>query len=218
MKIPSETFPESRLPPKYFRNPVPAKASIPFKVEIIGTEGMGGTYLLRIYLQKDTRPAFGRFQRGNLFTIPKGFYIYIGSALNPRGATSLAPRLLRHATRSAGRPPHPIREILLKELHEIGLGSKNLKPPNTKKLFWNIDHLLDLEDAELVGVLVIRNPIRLEAEIGYWLAADPSTEVIMRGLGANDVPGGTHILRVIGDESWWEGLSGQITTLLAARD
>jgi Uri superfamily endonuclease len=107
---------------------------------------------------------------------------------------------------------------LLKEFQEAGLGSDKLIPPKTKKLFWNVDHLLDLENAELVGVFAIRSPVRLEAEIGHWLAADPGTEIIVAGLGANDIPGGTHILRVIGNETWWDALPRQITALLAAKD
>jgi Uri superfamily endonuclease len=166
----------------------------------------GGTYLLRIHLYAETSLAFGRFRGGQLFTLPVGEYLYIGSALNPRGATSLAPRLLRHATRSGARPPHAIREALCDHFRAIGLGPVSLSPPRSKKLHWNVDHLLDLEAAALVGVYAIRSPARLEADLAHALAADPGTEILSPGLGANDVRGGTHLLRVVGGEGWWEGL------------
>ncbi|HLF88723.1 MAG TPA: DUF123 domain-containing protein [Anaerolineales bacterium] len=186
-------------------------------IHIFGDEGQGGTYLLRIHLREETELAFGRFQGGKMVTLPAGDYIYIGSALNPRGATSLALRLLRHATRSGERPSHPIREVLHQRFREMSLGSGQLVPSKTKKLHWNVDHLLDLFDAELVGVVAIRSPIRMEAELGHWLVTDLGTEIIAAGLGANDVPGGTHVLRVVGGETWWDELPGRIKVLLAAK-
>jgi len=186
-------------------------------IHIFGREGQGGTYLLRIHLREEAKLAFGRFQGGNLFTLSAGDYIYIGSALNPHGATSLAPRLLRHATRSEERSPQPIRALMLQRFLELDLGSMKLRPPKAKTLHWHVDHLLDLEEADLTGVFVIRGPIRLEAEIGHWLVIDPGTELIVPGLGANDVAGGTHVLRVVGGESWWDSLPDRITVLLAAK-
>ena len=188
-----------------------------YPIHIFGDKGQGGTYLLRIHLQTATELTFGRFQHGKRFTLPLGDYIYVGSALNPRGATSLAPRLLRHATRTGERPPHPIRERLLERFLELEMGSAQLRPPKTKKLYWNVDHLIDLLEADLVGVFAIRSPHRLEAELGQWLAAGPGTEIVVPGLGANDAPGGTHLLEVTGGEAWWSTLPEFLTTLLAAK-
>ncbi|HNB52477.1 MAG TPA: DUF123 domain-containing protein, partial [Anaerolineales bacterium] len=129
-------------------------------------------------------------------------YLYIGSALNPRGATSLAPRLLRHATGSEGAP-HLIRDQLCARFREIGVGPVTLHPPDAKKLHWNVDYLLEREEAELVGVYVIRSPARLETDIAHALDMDEGTEILIPGLGANDVRGGTHLLRIIGGEDWW---------------
>ena len=100
---------------------------------------------------------------------------------------------------------------------EMSLGSGQLVPSKTKKPHWHVDHLLDLFDAELVGVVAIRSPIRMEAELGHWLVTDLGTEIIAAGLGANDVPGGTHVLRVVGGETWWDELPGRIKVLLAAK-
>ncbi len=183
---------------------------------ILGDQGQGGTYLLHIHLQTDISLAFGRFRGGKTFSLPAGAYLYVGSALNSRGATSLAPRLLRHATRSGARPPHPIRVALCETFQENGLGTVSLHPPQTKKLHWNVDHLLDQPDAELVGVYVIRHPARLEEALAQWLGADPYTSFIIPGLGANDVRGGTHVLFVTGDVAWWAALPGRINAWFMA--
>ena len=82
---------------------------------------------------------------------------------------------------------------------ECGLGSGNLLPKDGKTLFWNIDFLLDLDSAEIVSVYVIRSPKRLESMLAKQLERDSHTQVIERGLGANDVPGNTHLLHVRGE-------------------
>lgn len=183
-------------------------------LHILGEQSQGGTYLLKISLAQEISLTFGRFRGGKIFTLPAGDYVYIGSALNPRGATSLAPRLLRHATRSGGRP-HPIRERLSDQFREIGLGPVTLQPPKSKKLHWNVDYLLEQEAAELVGVWVIRHPARLETEIAHALEADEGTEILIPGLGANDVRGGTHLLQIVGGEVWWEKLTNWLAHFVA---
>ena len=65
-----------------------------------GDHGVQGVYLLEIALSQPLTLAFGRFQQGRRFTLPAGTYLYVGSALGQRGATTLAGRLLRHATRT----------------------------------------------------------------------------------------------------------------------
>lgn len=73
---------------------------------LIGKDSQAGTYVLRIRLKEDTELKFGRFKKGKLISLPAGDYTYVGSALSEKGATSLARRLVRHATRSGDKPPH----------------------------------------------------------------------------------------------------------------
>ena len=70
---------------------------------------------------------------------------------------------------------------------------------------------------ELIGVFIIRTETRLERELGQLLEQDACTQVIEKGLGANDVPGNTHILRVPisdRDEAWWRSLPDKLNRLL----
>ena len=175
-------------------------------IVIIGDESYAGTYILRIRLKKDTALRFGRFKKGKLISTPAGEYAYIGSALAEKGATTLARRLVRHATRSGDQRPHRIRETMLCRFAECGLGDENLLPQRGKTLHWNVDFLLDLPSAELVGISAIRSRKRLEDRLAKRLEEDSHTEVIERGLGANDVPGNTHLLRVSATEGWWASL------------
>ena len=179
-------------------------------VVIIGDESQAGTYILRIHLKDDTSLKFGRFKKGKLISLPAGEYAYVGSALSEKGATSLARRLVRHATRSGDKRPHRIRGVMIERFAECALGDGNLLPRRGKTLFWNIDFLLDLDTAEIVGFLAIRSPERLEDSLAKWLELDSHTQVIERGLGANDVPGNTHLLRVCADESWWGTLPAEL--------
>ena len=179
---------------------------------IIGDESYAGTYILRIRLKKGAALRFGRFKKGKLISLPAGEYAYVGSALAEKGATTLARRLVRHATRSGDQHPHPIRETMLRRFAEWGLGDGNLLPRRGKTLHWNVDFLLDLPSAELVGISAIRSRKRLEDRLAKQLEEDPHTGVIERGLGANDVPGNTHLLYVSATEAWWASLP----TLLAS--
>ena len=173
---------------------------------IIGDKSQAGTYILRIHLKEDTILRFGRFKKGKLISTPAGEYAYVGSALAERGATTLARRLIRHATRSGDQHPHRIREAMLNRFAECGLGDENLLPRRGKTLHWNVDFLLDLPSAELVGISAIRSRKRLEDRLAKKLEEDPHTGVIERGLGANDVPGNTHLLYVSAAEAWWASL------------
>ena len=173
---------------------------------IIGDASQAGTYILRIRLKEDTTLQFGRFKKGKLISLPPGDYTYVGSALSEKGATSLARRLIRHATRSGDKPPHAIREKMMDQFAECGLGSGNLLPRQGKTLHWNVDFFLDLQSAELINIFAIRSSERLENRIAKWLEHDPRTEIIEPGLGANDAPGATHLLHVQADETWWASL------------
>ena len=181
---------------------------------IIGNQVQGGTYLLRIRLKRDATLRFGRFKKGKLITLPAGEYVYIGSALSEKGSTSLTRRLARHATRSADKPPHAIRAEIVNRFVECGLGTGDLVPKRGKTLHWNIDFLLDLHTAEIVNILVIRSSRRLENRMAQRLEHDPHTEIIERGLGANDAPGNTHLLRVRSDKAWWASVIDNASTAL----
>ena len=174
---------------------------------IIGDDSQAGTYVLRIRLKADTTLQFGRFKKGKLISLLAGDYTYVGSALSEKGATSLARRLIRHATRSDDKPPHAIREEMVKQCRDYGLGPPDLLPKNSKKLFWNIDFLLDLQLTEIVNVIAIRSPERLEHTIAKLLERNPDTQIIEKGLGANDTPHNTHLLRVNAGETWWTSLA-----------
>ena len=182
-------------------------------IAITGDESQAGTYILRIRLTKDTALRFGRFKKGKQISLPAGEYAYVGSALAEKGATTLGRRLVRHATRSGDQRPHPIRETMLSRFAECGLGNGNLLPRRGKTLHWNVDFLLDLPSAELVGVSAIRSRKRLEDRLAKQLEEDPHTGIIERGLGANDVPGNTHVLHVTATEMWWTSLPNLLASM-----
>ena len=173
----------------------------------MGDDFQCGSYILRIQLKEQVNLRFGRFKKGKLLVLTAGEYAYIGSALSTKGSTSLALRLIRHATRSGDKPPHTIRPKMVEHFKDIGLGRENPLPKHEKKLHWNVDYLLDLPFTEIVNVFIIRSDRKLEAKLGRALEHDPFTHVIEKGLGANDVPGNTHILRVEAEETWWCALT-----------
>lgn len=183
-------------------------------IRIIGDDAQAGTYILRVRLKEDTTLQFGRFKKGKLISLPVGDYTYVGSALSEKGATSLARRLIRHATRSADKPPHTIREKMIHQFAECGLGDGNLLPRQGKTLHWNVDFLLDLQSAEIVNIFAIRSPKRLENKIAKWLERGPRTEIIEQGLGASDAPGNTHLLRLRTDDMEWMSLTDNVMALL----
>ena len=177
---------------------------------IIGDDLQAGTYILRIHLKEDTTLQFGRFKKGKLISLFAGDYVYVGSALSKKGATSLSRRLVRHATRTGSKPPHTIREKMINRFVECGLGPRDLLPKRGKTLHWNVDFLLDLQSAEIVNIFAIRFSERLENRIAKQLENDPHTEIIEPGLGANDAPGNTHLLRLRSDNTGWMSLADSI--------
>lgn len=183
-------------------------------IVIIGDDSQAGTYLLRIHLKENITLKFGRFKKGKLISLPIGDYVYIGSALSEKGATSLARRLIRHATRTGDKRPHPIREKMINRFIECGLGPRDLLPKHGKTLYWNVDFLLDLPSVELTNIFAIRSAERLENRLAKRLERDPHTEIIERGLGANDAPGATHLLRIRENRMWWESLTDKVKSVL----
>lgn len=182
-------------------------ALIPF----LGAAGQQGIYLLRIHVATSIVVTFGRFQGGRPIPIPPGDYLYIGSALGQRGATSLAGRLLRHTIRSGSLPPHAIRTPLLAQLQEARLIPHNRASLlSAKRCFWHIDYLVDQPTAEITQIIALRTPHRLEALVARALAADPVLSAVAPGLGASDDPRATHLLRVDAPESWWHHLPARL--------
>lgn len=95
---------------------------------------------------------------------------------------------------------------MIQTFKAIGLGCGDLIPKQGKTLQWNVDHLLNHEAVELAAIIAIRSPERLEPTWGRFLEEDPRTRIVEKGLGANDLPGDTHLLRVEADEGWWARL------------
>lgn len=182
------------------------------KIKILGEDSQAGTYVLRINLSKNIKLKFGGFKKGKLISLPAGFYTFVGSALSEKGSTSLARRLVRHATRTGDKPHHEIRDEMLCQFQVCGLGPPNPLPKSGKKLFWNIDYMLDLEIAEIINLIAIRSPIRLENTIGTFLENNKDTEIIEKGLGANDSPSNTYILRLNTSDMGWLSLVDEIQT------
>lgn len=177
------------------------------ELTFIGEKYIQGIYLLHIHVTASIVVTFGRFQGGRPIAIQPGDYLYIGSALGQRGATSLAGRLLRHATRSDSRPPHAIRIPLTIQLQEAGLIAHNkIVTPPSKRCFWHIDYLVDQLAAEITQIIALRTPQRLEAQLARRLAHDPVVSPLVPGLGASDDPRATHLLRVDAAPSWWQHL------------
>ncbi|GIX06047.1 MAG: hypothetical protein KatS3mg115_0450 [Candidatus Poribacteria bacterium] len=141
-----------------------------YRIVLLGDPSCpSGSYLLRIQTSAPDRFPFGRFRGGKEIFVPPGEYLYVGSALARRGGVSLARRLLRHASRSAEKPPHPIRDLLLAAFQQQGIGGTELLPRRKKTLHWNVDHLLDRPTAELVGVYAVRSSLRMERELGQMI-------------------------------------------------
>ncbi len=173
-----------------------------------------GTYLLRLRLAEDITLRFGRYRRGAPIPVSRGCLLYVGSAMARSGSMTLARRLLRHATRSATKPAHALRPELLAQIRKTGLAPARLGPPASKKLFWNIDYLLDQEAVQLQGVIALRAARRLEDEVARLLLAGVACRPVAPGLGAHDRPGSTHLLYAPAAGQWWRALRLRLTDLL----
>jgi Uri superfamily endonuclease len=182
----------------------------------LGGDSQGGSYVLRIFVDRPITIRFGGFKRGKLIAVPAGDHSYVGTALGQTGAVCLARRLVRHATRCSKKSPHRIRELMQTEFPRIGLGCGDLLPVNGKKLHWNVDHLLDQPFAHLMAAYVIRCPCRMERELGQLIEKDPAAAIYQRGLGTNDVPGNTHLLKIDADNDWWVDLPRKLEQLVSA--
>lgn len=186
-------------------------------ITVLGGQGQSGSYVLRVEVHEDVEIAFGGFKKGRRIPVPAGDYSYVGSALGSRGATSLGSRLVRHASRTGCKPPHKIRAAMIEIFKAAGLGCGDLIPKRGKTFHWHIDHLLDHEAVELVAIIAVRSPERLEPMWGKFLEEDPHTCIVEKGLGAGDAPGRTHLLRVEAEEGWWAGLPRRLFALRSGK-
>lgn len=170
------------------------EAPMPAPIAFLGDAGRAGVYVLWLRVSSRLSVTFGRYQGGRPIEVLPGELAYAGSALGG-GATSLANRLLRHATRTAGKPPHAIRDRLLAECVWAGLVAPERRPPAAKQLRWHIDYLLDEAEVEIAGITAARTTERLESPLARRLAALPGVVPLAPGLGAGDAPGESHLLR-----------------------
>ena len=162
-----------------------------------------GAYLLGIELLKPCRLAFGRHNQGIPIGLPAGRYLYIGSAHGQKGSSALPARLLRHTCRSAAKPSHVVQPFLAQALQAAGMPARI---PAQKTIRWHIDYLLDEPAAEIFAIFAHRTSRQIEQSLAETLAALPETQILSKGLGASDHPGGTHLLWVQADNNWWNQL------------
>ncbi|NTU69153.1 MAG: DUF123 domain-containing protein [Chlorobiaceae bacterium] len=178
-----------------------------------GKNSREGSYLLLINLRDSAGISFGRFMGGREIRLDQGSYLYVGSALGSgQGAYPLASRLLRHASRSAGRSPHQLRERLMAHFKAFGFEPKRERPE--KKLHWHIDFLLDLPEAELAHVVMVAGPARLEHRLAELAASMPGVSPVADRLGAQDAASGTHLFRVEDPGDLLERLNTEIAMLI----
>jgi len=174
-----------------------------------------GAYVLRVRVAAPLSLSFGRFQGGRPVAVPAGDALYVGSAMGRRGSSTLARRLLRHATRTPPLPPHPIRDELLAGLQNAGMGGPALAPPAGKRVRWHIDYLLDRPEVTLTHILAVRSLHPLETTLAQRLNADPCTALIAPGLGASDSTAPAHLLHLNAPPGWWEALVDECMSPIA---
>ncbi|MBM3162154.1 MAG: GIY-YIG nuclease family protein [Chlorobi bacterium] len=177
-----------------------------------------GTYLLFIRLSEPVHLVFGKFLRGKPLFLPAGNYLYLGSALGRTGnGSALARRLLRHASRTAGKKPHAIHEAMVKLLQEKELAPESTPKPLQKKLHWHIDYLLDTPGSAIFHILIIRSPEKLEPVLARYLEAAPETSVPAARLGAQDTRNSTHLLSCSDPEGLLERLRRELPDMTGQR-
>jgi len=183
-------------------------------VHIVGTASQAGTYVLRIRAYSGRLVWMGKGKRHRQVSFPKGEYLYVGSAraLNPKMATSLGKRLVRHASRTNGEH-QAIREAIIEVFASIGLGPADPRPRAGKSYHWAVDYFLDDPEVELTHVYAIRCSEELETALGKQLELDAATRIVERGMGAGGVPGNTHLLAVQADDVWWGSIPGRLRDL-----
>lgn len=167
------------------------------------TERWIGAYVLHVRFEHSGSLRIGRKNRPHPVRMDAGHYLYIGSAMGRGSGVYLPKRLVRHATRTGEREPHPCRDALLSHFGVCGLEPEELIARSQKRLFWNIDYVLDHPGAQLQDVLYIRSEMRLEFALAESLESRPDTFAPIPGCGAHDHPGHSHFLRIrLAPEPW----------------
>lgn len=170
---------------------------------VFGSGDFGGAYVLRMAVKRNIRVRFGQFMGGQQVAVSVGMYVYVGSAMGSDKA--LGRRLVRHVTRSGRASDYRIKQDI------INVFGKGISPRGEKKLLWHIDYLLDRCEVDMTDILALRSSERLEGAIAQILMAEG--EIVAKGLGASDIKGHTHLLKVDADLSWWENLKVRLANL-----
>ena len=88
--------------------------------------------------------------------------------------------------------PHQIRPNILKLFSDIKLARGDLIPRSAKNLYWNIDHLLNRTEIEIISLICVR----MEEPSGAKIDKRLESNVIEKGLGASEIKGNTHFIHL----------------------
>jgi len=177
-------------------------------ITAIGDKGQAGTYLLHIALDQDIMVKFGQFQGGEPVALAAGSYLYVGSALGKSGSSSLGNRLQRHLLRTGMKPDHQLSSVF--RLYASNIGLHYVDNPSPKTLFWNIDYLVDLQQAEVSRILFDRSGQNLESAWTEFIIKQDYSEIIRKGLGAHDSDDKTHLFFTSMSNDQWNELILQL--------
>ncbi|MEZ4618375.1 MAG: DUF123 domain-containing protein [Caldilineaceae bacterium] len=139
---------------------------------------MQGVYLLRIAVVTPLAIPFWPLCRWSCYCAAGGGLSLYRLGHGATRATTLAGRLLRHATRSADRAPHAVRGELVKALQAA---DQRVTLPTAKRVRWHIDYLLDEAAADLRQIYALRTASPIEVPLARWLMAEPVTAVVAPG-------------------------------------
>jgi Uri superfamily endonuclease len=191
------------------------KTMPPDQFTIFGDNYPRGSYILFLKVSKPIRLSFGKFQGGRLLDVPKGEYLYIGSALGSGKADKpLAQRLVRHASRSGNNKPQPIQKTL-RLLFEPEASCKKAGTTLHKKMHWHIDYLLDCPETEITHIVVVQSPLRLEPLLCNFISSLDTVEPLAKRLGAQDTKNSTHLLKIADSEQLLLIIKNKIPELIA---
>ncbi|MBI5034113.1 MAG: GIY-YIG nuclease family protein [Chloroflexi bacterium] len=139
------------------------------------TRNNSGTYALVIYLPRTQTIRIGALGEHKF---SRGYYMYIGSAMN-----GLAARIARHLVhnRLANRSHNERDQRAVSRWRE-----------RKKKMHWHIDYLL--EHARVTEVMTHQGTERFECLWAQAALALPKTKVVVPRFGASDCKCATHLI------------------------
>ena len=134
-----------------------------------------GTYALVLHLSRTQTIRIGALGECKF---PRGYYVYIGSAMN-----GLAARIARHLVqnRLAIRANDERDQTAMKRWRE-----------RKKKMHWHIDYLL--EHARVTEVMTHQGPERFECVWAQAALALPKAKIILPRFGASDCNCAAHLI------------------------